>query len=117
MQLGVLYQFYPAKNKLKKLPNLLLKHSSNETSIICIKSKLYVTGGILSGDEQNETGTAIEEYDDQKETWTVFMNSTEARISPTTSVFSIQETDGALKSQNNGVYEFQRFFKLKMALV
>lgn len=128
MQLGVLYQFYPAKNKLKKLPNLLLKHTSNETSIICMKSKLYVTGGLLpkpgddsdTAEQTQDTGTAIEEYDDHKETWTLYMNSTEARISPTTSSFSLEsiETgDHSQRARGNRIYELQRFFKLKMALV
>lgn len=127
MQLGVLYQFYPAKNKLKKLPNLLLKHTSDETSIISVKSKLYVTGGLLpkpgeeDADQLQGMGTAIEEYDDHKETWSVFMNSAEARISPTTSSFSIESVEAGdysqRASQSNRIYELQRFFKLKMALV
>jgi len=45
MEMGVLYQFYPAKNKLKKLPDLLI---SSETFLVHVNSKLHVTGAILA---------------------------------------------------------------------
>ncbi len=48
MEMGVLYQFYPAKNKLKKLPDLLMKHLSSETFLVHVNSKLHVTGAILA---------------------------------------------------------------------
>jgi len=74
MEMGVLYQFYPAKNKLKKLPDLLMKHLSSETFLVHVNSKLYVTGAILADEVKGMPGTAtaIEQLDGISETWTVF---------------------------------------------
>ncbi len=121
MEMGVLYQFYPAKNKLKKLPNLLLKHLSSETFIIDIKSRLYVTGGILADEEKETTAaaTAIEVYDETSETWSIFINNINSiRISPTSSIFSIEDSSSDQQHRKpSDINETKRFFKLKMSLV
>lgn len=97
-QLGVLYEFYPAKNKLLKLPNLLLKHSPTDSFIVKIKSKLYVTGGV----EKENIGSVIEVYDQESKQWSVFMDIIE-------NLNSVQNTECLHLTKN--------FFKLKMSCV
>jgi hypothetical protein len=94
---SLVYEFYPAKNKLKKLPTLLLRHHNSEASIININSKLYVTGGYLTKNDENShhvlaaaassssdneesdesstssDGSAIEVYDVTSNAWSIFM--------------------------------------------
>ena len=122
-QAGILYQFYPAKNKLKKMPNLLLKHSTNETALLYIKSKLYVTGGICDSESSDdatvnskEAATAIEVFDEDRETWSVFMDKIDTRVSPSSSAFSLGNNDSESAS-NDSVKLKKHFFKLKMSLV
>jgi hypothetical protein len=101
-QQSIIYEFYPAKNKLKKLPNLILKHSPNDTFIISIKSKIYVTGGINpansnvkhgKGKPLNDDGDesmAIEVFDQEKNSWSIFMNKLEhTSASSAVGVFSL----------------------------
>lgn len=96
---SLVYEFYPAKNKLKKLPTLLLRHHNSEASIININSKLYVTGGYLTKNDENShhvlaaaaassssdneesdesstssDGSAIEVYDVTSNAWSIFMS-------------------------------------------
>ena len=166
-QQGVIYEFYPAKNKLKKLPNLLLKHSPSETVIMNVKSKLYVTGGILEEEStkskmsspnsnssssfastlstasssntiinqeqhsgssnQNETDTsAIEVFDQETNSWSIFMNKLENSPAQSTIVYSNSAFNSSLlaissSSNTNSLANqiipiHKHFFKLKMSL-
>lgn len=127
MEMGVIHKFFPAKNKLKKLPNLLMSHKPNETFIIKIKSKLYVTGGIQSSEDkvfdanssqftsENNAANAIEVFDEEDGTWSIFMGNIDSHVSPSTSVFSIE--DNSDSHVTNQIFEQKHFFKLKMALV
>lgn len=64
------------------------------------------------------TANAIEEYDEEKETWSLFISDIEAaRVSPTTSAFSMEDTSDYQHQMTNNIKETRRFFKLKMALV
>lgn len=79
-QNSVLYEFYPAKNKLKKLPPLVYKHSFDSninTFILNIKSKIYVTGALISSSETNNDHnrtTGVEMFDPETNTWSVFVD-------------------------------------------
>lgn len=166
-QQGIIYEFYPAKNKLKKLPNLLLKHSPSETVIMNVKSKLYVTGGILEEEptkskisspnsnssssfsstlstasssntiinqeqhsgssNQNETDTsAIEVFDQETNTWSIFMNKLENSPAQSTIVYSnsafnssllpINSSSNSSSLANQIIPIHKHFFKLKMSL-
>ena len=113
-QKRTLYEFYPAKNKLKKLPNLLLKHSATETFVLNIKSKLYVTGGIVdnedevtstlkqsTNDESNNEivcSNAIEILNEDKDCWSIFKNNLN-------------------DNHNETIQLTKHFFKLKMSLI
>jgi hypothetical protein len=127
----VLYEFYPAKNKLKKLPNLTLKHAANQTFVLSIKSKLYVTGGILENElqklkstnlatnhtseenslsnsdhqqQQNEeliNSNVIEVLNEDKDCWSVLKNN-------------LGSSDNHI---NQSIQITKHYFKLKMSLV
>ncbi|CAF0939246.1 unnamed protein product [Brachionus calyciflorus] len=100
---GILYEFYPGKNKLLKLPNLLLKHSKTESFILKIKSKILITGGL--GDEEEKDGQFfVESYDRDTREWSVLTK--------------YQANSKSLEdSSENGLFTFRNFFKLKMSLV
>jgi len=120
-QKRILYEFYPAKNKLKKLPNLILDHSSNETYVLSIKSKLYVTGGYFetnqvlhdndttttstttnnNNNNNEENSNAIEILNEDKDNWSLFKNNL---------AFVPNNID------NQSVQMTKHFFKLKMSL-
>ena len=107
---GFVYEFYPAKNKLKKLPNLNLKHSNNETSVLYIKSKIYLTGGFMETDDPNDyMSNCIEVYDENTENWSIFMNN--------------KNNNSDLFSNNNinnkklQIPITKNYFKLKMSLL
>lgn len=105
-QQGILYEFYPAKNKLVKLPNLLLKHAQTNTFIIQIKSKLYVTGGYESEISDDGSGPIIEIFDQETKTWSIFMNVEDKSES------SSDHASGPIH-----LMRLKHFFKLKMSLV
>ena len=108
---GSIYEFYPAKNKLKKLPDLLLKHLPLETQLLKIKSNLYITGGINSKDSND---TSIETYDQKRDEWSVFMNSIENSVS---SMIRFEFNQNLELIQNQMIPLRKPFFKLKMPLV
>ncbi|RNA28161.1 Kelch 2 [Brachionus plicatilis] len=64
---GLLYEFYPGKNKLLRLPNLILKHDKFASFVLKIKSQVIVTGGV--GDEDGFFH--IESYDRDTRQWSV----------------------------------------------
>jgi hypothetical protein len=108
---GIIYEFYPAKNKLIKLPDLLLKHLGLETQILRIKSKLYVTGGINTTDSND---TSIELYDQNRGAWSIFMNGIENSAS---SMLRFEFNLNLEIVQNQMIPLRRPFFKLKMPLV
>ena len=84
----LIYEFYPARNKLKKLSNFLLKHSMNDTFLLKVKSHVYLTGGLIVNEELNDNDsettssdsvkyTAVEKYDYETDSWTIFMDCIE----------------------------------------
>jgi hypothetical protein len=76
-----IYEFYPARNKLKKLPNLLLRHSLNETYVISRGSKLYLTGGLKEasdGEVADSSAFFIEEFDSESNSWSLFVETRES---------------------------------------
>ena len=92
---GLLYEFYPGKNKLLRMPNLILKHDKYATFVFKIKSRVVVTGGI--GDE--EGFYEIESYDRDTHQWSIL----------TKYPISMDKSD---QSQI-----IRSFFRLKMSLV
>lgn len=106
-QKRALYEFYPARNKLKKLPNLTLKHLPNETFVLNIKSKLYVTGGLVESvagaANEMEQGNEIEVLDEDRTSWSLFKQN-----------FT---TNSSLATTNTTLKLTKHFFKLKMSLV
>lgn len=110
---SLLYEFYPAKNKFKKLPNLALRHGQAETAIINISSKLYVTGGFLAAENAAEcNGSAIEVYDNVTNTWSIFMS----KLGRDRDRDSIEE-NGSGGSELEKLPAIKKFFKLKISLV
>jgi hypothetical protein len=112
---SLLYEFYPAKNKFKKLPNLALRHGQTETAIINISSKLYVTGGFLAAENAAEcNGSAIEVYDNVTNTWSIFMS----KLGRDRDRDSIEEDGGGGgSSELEKLPAIKKFFKLKISLV
>ena len=123
-QQGIIYEFYPAKNKLLKLPNLCLKHLPNETFILKIKSKLYVTGGILdtntnssessiiNNDLSNINATAIEVFSKQTNSWSIFMN----KLDNSSNFSSKIVLTNAQTNRNQPIPITRNYLKLKMSL-
>jgi hypothetical protein len=118
---GIIYEFYPAKNKLLKLPNLCLKHLPNETFILKIKSKLYVTGGILDkindessiiNDDNNLNATAIEVFSKQTNSWSIFMN----KLDSSSNLASKLVLTNAQTNRNQPIPITRNYLKLKMSL-
>lgn len=64
---GLLYEFYPGKNKLLRMPNLILKHDKYASFVFKIKSTVIITGGI--GTE--EGFYHIESYDRDTRQWSI----------------------------------------------
>ncbi len=122
-QNSILYEFYPAKNKLKKLPPLICKHnldSSVNTMILNIKSKVYVFGAVVRNgtmnDVSNSSPTAVEVFDADTNTWSVFINKLEDVLDLTAPML-IQTSQA--ESENEARIEIpllKHFFKLKMSL-
>jgi hypothetical protein len=122
-QQGIIYEFYPAKNKLLKLPNLCLKHLSNETFILKIKSKLYVTGGILDrnnssgessliNDNSNINSTAIEVFNKQTNSWSIFMN----KLDSSSNLTSKLVLTNSQTNRSQSIPVTRNYLKLKMSL-
>lgn len=103
-QQATIYEFYPARNKLKKLPDLNFKHLLNETTLFKIRSKLFVTGGI---NESESTSNIVECFDTQTNTWSVFNSS---------DVCQIDRAHHHYDSSPN-IPIMKKFLKLKMSLV
>ena len=92
-----------------------MDHSSNETYVLSIKSKLYVTGGhfetnqVLHDNEttsattnnNEENSNAIEILNEDKDNWSLFKNNL---------AFVSNNID------NQSVQMTKHFFKLKMSL-
>jgi hypothetical protein len=103
-QQATIYEFYPARNKLKKLPDLNFKHLLNETTLVKIRSKLFVTGGI---NETESTSNIVECFDTQSNTWSVFSSS---------EVYQIERAHHEYEATAN-IPIVKKFLKLKMSLV
>jgi hypothetical protein len=120
-QNSVVYEFYPAKNKLKKLPPLLHRHSfdpSVSSMIFTIKSKVYVAGA-LAGDSSSNS-TLIEVYDPDTNSWSVFINKLEDALdlgagADETVVGELNDGEEVSRAAP-GVPLMKHFFKLKMSL-
>lgn len=149
------YEFYPAKNKLKQMPNFLLPHSPKDTFLLDINSKLFATGGIIAAylssnsssfDEspsstttstptattanrvpgvdvpaEHSQGMAIEKYDKETRTWSIFMGANWQPInSSATAVDPVLASDRPTEivTQGTSCLPVQRhFFKLKTSFV
>ena len=110
---GIIYEFYPAKNKLKKLPDLLFKHVPAETQILSIKSRLYVTGAISHNDGGVEEGLShlqIEVFDQETNSWSLFTNKLDNGAMYSALTFEYESERQAVPLRNH-------YFKLKMPLV
>lgn len=131
---SIMYEFYPARNKLKKLPPLKLKHNQLDTYIINIKSRLCVTGGIMDGnDELFPSNSAIEVFDENSNSWQVVTDKVESisplscfylnsssqdDASPTIHMDHLQNSLSRPPSNFNQVIpKTKNYFKLKMSLV
>ncbi len=99
-ELMVFYEFYPAKNKLKKLPSPSLKYMVNQTNVLYLNGKVYVTGGVL-----DRHTMAVEEYDADNNYWSTLM-----QYENSGKVNSVLTSDNGTLDFSPSVY----FFKLKM---
>ena len=121
----LIYEFYPARNKLKKLPNLLLKHSINDTFVLEIKSNIYLTGGlnedsIIQNESENEQQLTpnnvsgarygcIEKFDYETNNWEIFMDCIES--------LNINNVDHSQEEGGTFVFPLtNNLFKLKMSI-
>ena len=132
-QNSIIYEFYPAKNKLKKLPNLLYKHAfeaSINTLILNIKSKVYVTGAMNASNNDtncslpanvNETG-GVECYDPDATSWSLFINKLDGVLNLPEPIMNEQVEGVELNREKENFNAIKRsplvknFFKLKMSL-
>jgi hypothetical protein len=121
-QNSLIYEFYPAKNKLKKLPNLLYKHcidSTMNTFLMNIKRRVFVSGALLNTQDDSETG--IETFDPETNAWSLFVSNMDNLLNSNTNDTSDNQkeeaTTAAIATQNPAVPFLKNFFKLKMSLV
>jgi hypothetical protein len=129
-QQGFVYEFYPAKNKLKKLPNLLFKHNLYDTFLINIQSKLYITGGTTTHQEGPIiNNNRIEVLNQDKTEWSLFTTTQHdqffndiEQINNLTTIDdqSIEPSTSQQQQQQQQpltIPIIKHFFKLKMSVI
>lgn len=90
------YEFYPAKNKFKKLTSLIYEHEASEVTILNLNSKLFITGGY----SHESINSAIEAYDATVNSCSVFQSYVQNTLQSETRLPTIK-----------------KFFKLRISLV